>query len=296
MSLSSVVLNTTNLLSLPNTFNVSVNPPPYNRLYLPVNNGINLKGYQISLNKININYSWPNVTSINNIFNISWKVAGTFTDFTATIPANTNYESISALNSWLQSYMIANGLYLINASSQNVYYMEFVQNPTYYGVSLNLYLVPTSLPATYTEPSNFAGYPTASCTMKASFPSTSLFYKLIGFASDTVFNGASSAISYVSSFTPQLSPTSSIYVSCNIVMNPLSLNGSSSIINTFTTKSTAYGATIVVEPNETTWYDVNGGSISNIIVEFFDQNLTALNIRDPDITCILLLRMKPKNE
>lgn len=296
MPLSSVVLNTTNLKSLPNTFDVSVDAPPYNKLYLPVNNGANLKDFQIALNKININYSWPNVTSANNIFTISWKVGSTFTDFTATIPVNTNYESISALNSWLQSFMITNGLYLINASGQNVYYMEFVANPTYYGVSLNLYLVPTSLPATYTAPATFPGYPTVSCTMKAYFPSTNLFYKLIGFASNTTFDGTTSAISYVSSFTPQLSPTSSIYVSCNIVMNPLSLNGSSSIINTFTTKGTAYGASIVVEPNETTWFDINGGSVSAITIEFYDQNMSALNIRDPDITTVLLIRNKPKNE
>ena len=292
MPLSSVVLNATNLKSLPNTFDVSVDAAPYNKLYLPVNNGVNLKDHQIALNKININYSWPNVTEANNIFTISWKVGATFTDFTATIPANTNYESIAALNSWLQSFMITNKLYLINASSQNVYYMQFVANPTYYGVSLNLYLVPTSSPAGYSAPASFPGYPTVSCTMKANFPTTNTFYKLIGFAAGVDFDGTSSAISYVSSFTPQLSPTSSIYVSCNIVMNPLSLNGSTSIINTFTTKSTAYGVTIVVEPNETIWFDINGGSISAIIVEFHDQNLVALNIRDPDISVQLLIRDK----
>jgi hypothetical protein len=292
MPISTIVLNTNNLTSIPGQFDVSLNPAPYNKLYLPVNNGQNLSGFQIALNKINLNYSWPNVTSANNIFTISWKVAGAFTDYTATIPVNTNYESIAALNSWLESFCITNGLYLIDASGNYVYYMEFIANPTYYGVSLNLYLVPTSLPTGYTQPSNFAGYPTVSCTMKAYFPSTNNFYKLIGFAANTTFNGAAAAISYVSSFTPQLSPTSSIYVTCNIVLNPLSLNYSSTIINCFTTKTTGYGETIEVIPNEFVWFDMNCNSVSAIIVEFFDQNLNALNIRDPDLTVMLVVREK----
>ena len=293
MPISTIVLNTTNLTQLPGQFNVAVNSPPYNRLYLPVNSGQNLSGFQIALNKINLNYSWPNVTSINNVFTISWKVGSSFTDYTATIPENTNYASIADLNSWLQSFMITNGLYLINASGENVYYMEFIANPSYYGVSLNLYLIPTSLPSGYSAPISFPGYPTVSCTMKAYFPSSSLFYKLIGYASNTSFNGGTAAISYVSSFTPQLSPTSSVYVTCNIVMNPLALNYNSTIISCFTTKTTTYGETLEVLPNEYTWFDVNCSSVSAIIVEFFDQNLVALNILDPDITVMLVVRDKP---
>ena len=289
--LSSVVLNSNNLNQLPNTFNVATQSPPYNRFHLPVN-GVNLKDFQIGVNKININYSWPNITSANNIFTIQWKIGASFTTYTATIPANTNYESTSALNSWLQSFCITNGLYLVNAAGNNVYYIEFIENPTYYGTSLNLYLVPTSLPATWVQPSNFAGYPTVSCTPTIAFPSTNLFYKIVGFAPNTVFNGGAVAISYVSSFTPQISPVSSIYVRCSIAMNPLALNGSNSIINTFTAKGAAYGTTIVVEPNETVYFDTNAGTVSSIIVDFLDQDFNALNVRDPDITIYLLIRPK----
>ena len=293
MPISSVVLNSNNLLQLPNTFDVQVNPAPYSRFFLPINNGANLKNYQIALQKANVNYSWPNVTSANNIFTIEWDITGVFTSFVATIPINTNYASISELNAWLQSFCITNGLYLVTAAGVNVYYLEFVANPNYYGVSLNLYLVPTSLPATYVQPSNFAGYPSVSHTPKISFPTTTTFNKLIGFANNTIFYGGTVAISYISSFTPQLSPIACVNISCNIAFNPLSLNGDSSVMNTFVTGTTAYGSTIEIEPSELTWFDCNAGSSSSIQIEFRDQNGAILNIRDPDTSVVLLLRDNP---
>ena len=291
---SSIIMNENNLNSIPATFDASLNSAPYNKLYLPVNNATNLSNCQIGLQKLHLYYSWPNINASNNTFTIQWKVAGAFQNFTATIPANTNYSSVSDLNSWLQSYMISQGMYLVTTSTgNNVYYLEFVANPNYYGVNLNLYLVPTALPGTCTQPSNFLGYPTVSCTPTISFPATNNFYKLIGYAPTTVYNGGASAINYKSTFCPQLSPVSSILVSCNIAFNPLSLNGPSTIISTFTSKGTTYGSLITNEPNEVIWYDINSSMTSLIQIDLLDQNYMPIPIQDPEICIQLLIRPKP---
>jgi hypothetical protein len=56
--------------------------------------------------------------------------------------------------------MITNGYYLLNSTSQNVYYYTLQYNTYQYGNQLLAFAVPISLPAGYTQPTNWAVYPT----------------------------------------------------------------------------------------------------------------------------------------
>ena len=58
--------------------------------------------------------------------------------------------------------MITNGSYLKDSGGNNVYYLSVQYNTTYYANQTIAYAVPTSLPAGYTAPSNWAGYSTTS--------------------------------------------------------------------------------------------------------------------------------------
>lgn len=86
----------------------------------------------------------------------------TYNTYTWTLPAITNYDSVATLNQSLQSFCIANGLYIINGAN-NVYFTTLVSNETTYQFDLGLLLVPTSAGA-YTAPSNWPGYPTTTKT------------------------------------------------------------------------------------------------------------------------------------
>lgn len=291
--ISSIILNENNLLPLFNTFSTETNTAPFNKFYQEISNGANLKDHEICLNKLTMYYSWPNITSSNyQAATIQWDVLGVYSSFSWNLTQNYNYGSIQELNDALQQFCITNGLYLINGTS-NVYYMTFVANPNSYGVDLTLFKVPTSLPAGYTAPSNFIGYPSVSKTMRITFNSS--FNKIVGFASSTLFDGSTTQTTYTSSFCPQLSPVSSILVSCNLANNPLALNGSSNIMTSFNTKDTAYGATISVEPNTLTWFDINGSLASSLVVSLLDSNFNDLNVRDPQTTIQLLIRPKQRN-
>lgn len=289
MPISSIILNENNLNQIPNTFDASINSAPYNRFYLPITNGSKLKDCQIAIQKLNMYYGFPNISSKNfRAAKIDFPVGAGYVSFDWDLTQNYNYSSISQLNDALQQFCITNGLYLISGS-QNIYYITLVANPNSYGVDLTLFKVPTSA-GSLTVPPNFVGFPTTSLTPRITFKTD--FNKTIGYQAGSVFNGGTSQISFTSQFCPQLSPTSSILVSCNIAFNPLALNGSSSIMNVFTTKGTQYGSTIVVEPQELVWYDINASSASQLVIELFDQDYNPLNQLDPQTTIQLLVRPK----
>lgn len=290
MPVSSIILTENNLTQIPNTFEASVNSAPYNKFYLPIADGSSLRGTQISLSKINMYYAYPNIDSSNYAAaTIDWPVGASYSSFQWNLTPNFNYASVSQLNDALQQFCIQNGLYLINGSS-NVYYIQLVANPNSYGIDLTLFKVPTSLPGGYTAPSNWVGYPSSSVTPKVTFKSQ--FNKIVGFPSGSTYNGLSTQTTYTSTFCPQLSPTSSILVSVNIAFNPLALNGSSSVVNVFTSKGTNYGSLITVEPNELIWFDVNTTGASMLVVELFNQDYQPLNQLDPQTTFQFLIRPK----
>lgn len=294
MPVSSIILNENNLNQVPNTFDASVNSAPYSKFYLPITNGAKLKDSQIAIQKINMYYGFPNIDNTNyQAATIEWPTSSGYSMFSWNLIQNFNYASVSQLNDALQQFCINNGLYLINGST-NVYYLTLVANPNSYGIDLTLFKVPSSLGG-LSAPSNWIGsFPSTSTTPKITFKSS--FNKIIGYPSGTVYNGDTAQTSYTSQFCPQLSPTSSILVSCNIAFNPLALNGSSSIMTVFTTKDTTYGSTITVEPQELVWYDINSAATSQLVVEMFNQDYRPLNQLDPQTTIQMLVRPKPASE
>jgi hypothetical protein len=282
MGYSNIVLSSDNLKPSGGPLDVTTQLPPYNKLFLNMG-GQSLAGRKIGLNKINLIYSWPNISSTNNTFSISWPTgAAAYTDVSVTIPVNSNYDSISALNDYLNTILIANGMYVINnTTGAYLYYMQFIDNPSLYGVSLVQTLVPTSLPSGYTAPGGFATWPSVSRTMKLT-TNTSDFNLLIGYAKSTVYNGNTSSTTFNSQYVPQFSPVSSVNVTCNLANNELALNNDSTIIFTGTSINTQYGSMIQWEPNNIIYYDITT-TTNNLIVTLTDQSGRPLYMLDPAI-------------
>jgi hypothetical protein len=274
----SIILNENNL-SPTGVFDATITQAPFNRLTLNMR-GLNLQGRKIGVKKINLYYSWPNVRS-GTVVVVGWKVGAAFTYFNWTIPKLTNYASVAELNSSLQTFCIANGLYHITSTGSNVYYLSLSANSSTYKIDLSLFKVPTSLPATYTQPANFAGYPTVSCTPNFNIAAGSELRDLLGLATG-LYDGNTSAVVFSSIYVPQLNPVSCVFMTCNICKNDVPINGST-VIQCFTTRNTDFGAMIEVQPSEITYYDVDSNS-NNLEVQFFDQNFNQLYVLDPQIT------------
>lgn len=274
----SIILTEQNLSSS-GVFDSTVNVAPYNRLTLNLR-GLDLTGRKIGLKKLNLYYSWPNVTQTTSV-TIGWRIGASYTNYTWTLPANTNYSSVDVLNQSLQTFCINNGLYLINSLGDNVYYVTLASNASTYKIDLSLFVVPTSLPGGYTQPANFAGYPGASVTPQFTIPANSQLISLIGLPALT-YDGVAVTSVFSSIYVPQLSPVSTVFVTCNIAKNDVPINGST-VIQAFTTRNTEYGAMIEVQPNEITFYEINANS-NNLEIAFYDQSFNRLYVQDPQVT------------
>ena len=134
----------------------------------------------------------------------SHPIAAGYTTVNLTIPDG-NY-NVSQLNAFLLDYLIDNKYYLINPAGDIVVYLQLIENPTFYKIQFNAFLVPTALPGGWTDPG--FSFPAVSETPQLIVPATN-FRDLIGFNAGT-YPSVPSAIDYtkLSDYTPQISPVS----------------------------------------------------------------------------------------
>jgi hypothetical protein len=218
---------------------------------------------EICISNISIPYSWYNISSTynNKQFQFTWRVGTTTTTYTITLPDG--FYLISDINQYLQLYCQQNGFYLINASGDYVYYIQLLENTNYYKIQLLTYVVPTSLPAGWTQPSNFAGYPSV-----ATAPSFTVlnnnFTNLIGFTAGT-YGGGSVDSSTMLSCTPQGSVVNSVVVRCSLVSNNCGFP--SDILDSFPINA-QFGSNIAYDPPFQKWLKVKPGTYNNLIITF----------------------------
>lgn len=274
-------------------------------------NSIVFKDKYIAVSSIQMYYSWFNITSslANNLFTYTWVVGGVSTTYNINIP-NGIYE-IEQLNKLIQFVCIQNGTYLINGDGQYVYYLELEVNPVRYAIQLNTYQVPTSLPTGYTQPANFAGYPTNTFNPVVSFPAN--FNHIVGYtagfssnpntangyippsptqSNNYVAKDGYGTLSYLSNTYPNVQPNSSLYVSISNINNPYSLP--SSIIYSITS-SVAVGEQITERPPNFMWNRLIDGTYNELRLQFLGTDYQPITINDPQMTIMLTIRDKDES-
>jgi hypothetical protein len=245
-----------------------------------------------------IPYSIFNITSAynNNRFRLSFPTgagAATFTDFNIVIPDG--FYTIENFNSFVQQYCITNGLYLINANGENVYYIGFYINQTSYAIQLLLYTVPRSLPVGWTQPSNWVGYSTYTADRTPHvhiLATTPNFGDFIGFNVGIYPTPTLRTTNYsvLSNKTPIGSYVNSIIIHCSIVNNPVV--SPSDIIDAFQITNVNFGSNINYQPSVEKYVKLTRGSYSSMIIYLTDQNNNPINLLDPNILITLLFKTK----
>jgi hypothetical protein len=182
------------------------------------------EGSEIMITSLQIPYSWFNITTRNNnnAFRFYWPTASaTYNTFTITLPDG--FYTTTSLNSYIQQFCVANGFYLIENSTQNnLYYINVLFNDTYYANQIILKTVPTVIPAGFTAPANWAGYPTVSRTPYVEILSTNHFGKFLGFTPGNYGFNSTIAYSGNSNQTPVGSTVNSLVIRCSLVNNNVS--------------------------------------------------------------------------
>jgi len=246
------------------------------------------KGDKIALDSLSMYYSWPSITAANanNTFQYSWLG----TSYTVTIPDG--FYTIADLNSYLQYVMIANQHYLKDSASNYVYYLNFSTNSVRYAVQLDVNPIPTALPSGYSTPWGTGtaawSFPASATYPQIIIPSTNSISKIIGFTAGTYPSTTSGTTTYseISSFTPQVTPVSSVVVTCSLLNNRYSIPNN--LLYSFA-PNTTYGSQINITPPSKTFVDMSGGKVSEFSITFLDQNFNKLKIIDNNVVILLTI-------
>jgi hypothetical protein len=197
--------------------------------------------------------------------------------------------------------MIQNGHYLVNGSGENVYYAEFIVNPSRYAVQVNTYLFPTALPVGFTNPAAVP-FPPQSFNPIITFPPNinQIFGYVANFAtnqnlnnayvppvSDYVSKLANGTISYISTQAPNVQPNSSLLFSLSNIDNAYAQP--TSIIYTLV-PTVAVGQLINERPANYIWNKLIPGTYNEIRLTLLGTDLQPIKINDPSMTIVLVIK------
>lgn len=285
---STIVMNQSNLLADGNN----------NTFIYRFPNSVSFPHHEVAIQNITMYYSWSNINPsplANNVFQYTWVVgAGPPTTYTVTIPEGL-YE-ITDINYYLQFTFINNGTYLINASGQNVYYIQLVVNPNRYAVQINTFPVPTVLPAGWTAPVanpatgalGWVGFPTTTFNPQIILPQN--FNQVLGYTANfttSLNTGLGTNLSYLSSTSPQVQPNSSIYFAISNIANKYAIPNS--IIYSIS-PSVAFGEQITESPPQFAWNRLLSGTYNEIRLQILGINNQPIKILDPNMTIVIVIR------
>lgn len=259
------------------------------------NGAVNFSNDQIAVASISMYFSWFNITSAttasrynNNTYQYIWTDGGGSTTYTVTMPDG--YYEVKDLNAFLQYTMVQNGHYLIDSNSDFVYYLEMVVNPTYYGVQVNSYPLPTALPGGWSNPAGIV-FPAVASTPQLVILPTNNFGKVIGFNAGT-YPAAVQATNYsvLSQFSPQITPINSIIMTCNLLNNIYA--NPNTLLYSFNPRGTAFGDLISINAPQFAFVDIVDGQYTDLQIQFFDQNLNRIYINDANLVVLLVIGKK----
>jgi hypothetical protein len=248
------------------------------------------EGATLCVSNIVIPYAWYNISKFysNNTFSFTFPdTASATTSYNVVIPDG--FYTTADMNFFLEQFCIANSLYLINASGQFVYYLVFALNTNAYANQVLFLVVPNALPAGFSTPAGFHGFPAVATATSLTISATtgiSNFGVFLGFSAGT-YGGGVSASSVLSNITPLGTLVNAITVRSNIVNNNVAMP--SDIITTIPINST-FGSNINYTPAFEQFVNVKGGVYNNLIITFTDQNFNTIFSRDPNVVITLIIK------
>jgi len=276
------------------TANIEENSNNTKLVYNFPSGGYSFKNDMIALQSVYQYFSIFNITSDygNNTFSYTWFDG---VEYSITIPDG--YYEISDLNSYFQSIMIANTHYMTNSAGQFIYFLEFIVNTSRYAVQINSYPLDTTIQSTngYILPTGATWSVPATSTLSQFNVNTSGFGEVLGYdvGSYPDTQVGSTTTSFLSSVAPQITPYSSILVSCNLVNNRAVIP--SNILSSYTPLGTNIGSLFKFEPNYLQFADVEDGQYTQLVLEMRDQLSRPIIIRDPNMLITLYTETKNKN-
>jgi hypothetical protein len=255
---------------------------------------VNFKNNDIAIQSISLYCSDFNIDSLafgNNSFQIEVPTAAT----TSTITVNLadGWYNYANINQFIQKALVAAGAYLIDGSGNNVFFIQISENSTYYSCQLDCSPTPTPI-GTYTRPATGlysaggTGLPTTSRVPRLII-NNAAFGKVLGFSLGTYpTTSQTTAASLLSNIVPQVHPTSSYIVRCDIIKNDYVVGGD--LLAAFDRGDATIGQLIQYQPSNYAWVKVNDGARSSITVSIWNQIDQPVHFRDTSVSIMLLIK------
>lgn len=269
-------------------------------------NSVYLKDEYIAVQQITLFNSVFNISAElnNNTFSYTW-IDGTVNQVVMT--ATGIHLSLSQINSYFQSVMIANNHYYTSAG-QNVYLMEILVNQSAYAYQFNCFATNVAIATanTWAIPAGATWVnPTLSIVPMINIPATNI-QSLLGFDAGsyppTVIAGAppaqtqtpvvASPYSALSQNGPQIEPQPTYLGLCSLVNNQLVIPNE--VIVSITPIGAQFGAIFNIQFSGLAFNKVDDGTYTQFTFSFVDDLGQRIQFQDPNILIILI--MKNRNE
>jgi hypothetical protein len=244
-----------------------------NQVSLSLQSSWTPKSNQVAVDSVQIYYSWRNLTAAKN--NSSYQYLWNGVSFPVNMQDG-NY-TFTDFNAYLQQVMVANGHYLIDANGNNVYYLNWTVNPTYYCLSLTATNVPASLP---TGSINGGNVVFNSLCPQVVIPATNIT-TYTGFAAGNYPATQSASISITNGGVPAVTDITAVNVLCNFTKDD-GFTSNAQILCTFSPNESGAipGGQITFRPFLSAWQPVADGKFDRLIFTFTDQQFRPLQILD----------------
>ena len=261
-----------------------------------VQGGFTADNCEMCVSSVSIPYSWNNVSTYynNKTFSLIFPTAATTVTYSFVLPDG--FYTVTDINYFIQQTCVSNGAYLIDSSSNNVYFTNMAYNATYYSIQVLLFSVPTAI-GTYTRPATGlysltgTGLPTTAYTPQLVIPTSGSIGTIIGFASGT-FPAAQTVTSQslLSTLTPIGTTINSLIIQCSLVSNRVTVP--SDILDSMPITNTSFGSNIVYDPSFEKFVHIANGTYNGFTITFRDQNLNDIYAKDPNASITLMIRRK----
>lgn len=217
------------------------------------------------------------------------------------------YYTADTMNKYLQQVLITNNLYLLDGQT-SLFYLEIVQNPTFYSLQINVHPLPQTLTSTMTYPTgalwtlindgnSYNPQIILPPEIMSWFGYSSSPSSIVGYPVSFLNNGSLSIPStmyilngedyyHLSNICPKVNSINSIVLGCNLINSDYSIPS-----NIFFTipLSQSFGNLITISPFSPSFVSTRGGFESYLEITFYDTDFNPLYVRDTDITLTLII-------
>jgi hypothetical protein len=233
---------------------------------------------EVCLKSMTIYYSFFNISQAkgNNEFSYVWPDGGQ--SYSVTLADG--IWSFANIFTYFQNVMLKNGHYLVDPFGNNVFYLYLVVNPTLYCISFIATPLPTSLPASYTNPANVNLSQAAGLSPQLHVSDG--FSPLLGLAAGLYPLQPSASAVELNSGIPQITTSTSFNLLCNLVDNTGFTLTPGVLASFVIPRGTEPGSLITIEPFHPDFVPVFSlQTYQTISVRLVDQLMRPVTIQDP---------------